>query len=240
MSPLFISDLHLDASRPHITELLLRFLTERAVRAETLYILGDLFEAWIGDDEDSELSEQVCGAIRSLTERGTHVLVAHGNRDFLLGAGFQMRTGCTLLEQATMLDVCGSPTLLLHGDELCTDDLPYQAMRQQLRDPQWQREFLDQPLPIRRQMAAQLRQASRDATQGKSMEIMDVNQNTVNEWMRRYGATRLVHGHTHRPAVHTFLLDGQTAQRVVLADWDSQGHVVSFTPDGEPRAETLG
>jgi len=239
VSPLFISDLHLDASRPEITDLFLRFLKDRAVQAETLYILGDLFDAWIGDDEDSKLSEQVCEGLRGLSEGGTGLLVAHGNRDFLLGSGFEARTGSTLLDQATVLDLCGTRTLLLHGDELCTDDLPYQAMRQQLRDPQWQRGFLDRPLPVRRQMATQLREASRDATRDKSMEIMDVNHNAVSEWMRRYGATRLIHGHTHRPAVHDFLLDGQSARRIVLADWDSRGHVLSFTPDGEPRAEAL-
>lgn len=217
----------------------LQFLRERAVQAETLYILGDLFEAWIGDDEDSQLSEQVCDGLRRLTERGTRSFVAHGNRDFLLGSGFEARTGTTLLDQATVLDLYGTRTLLLHGDELCTDDLSYQTMRQQLRNPQWQREFLDRPLSIRRQMAAQLRETSRDSTQEKSMEIMDVNQNTLEAFMRRYGATRLIHGHTHRPAVHSFLLDGQSAERIVLADWDSQGHVLSFTPDGEPKAETL-
>jgi UDP-2,3-diacylglucosamine hydrolase len=217
----------------------LQFLRERAVQAETLYILGDLFEAWIGDDEDSQLSEQVCDGLRRLTERGTRSFVAHGNRDFLLGSGFEARTGTTLLDQATVLDLYGTRTLLLHGDELCTDDLSYQTMRQQLRNPQWQREFLDRPLSIRRQMAAQLRETSRDSTQEKSMEIMDVNQNTLEAFMRRYGATRLIHGHTHRPAVHSFLLDGQSAERIVLADWESQGHVLSFTPDGEPKAETL-
>jgi len=217
----------------------LQFLRERAVQAETLYILGDLFEAWIGDDEDSQLSEQVCDGLRRLTERGTRSFVAHGNRDFLLGSGFEARTGTTLLDQVTVLDLYGTRTLLLHGDELCTDDLSYQTMRQQLRNPQWQREFLDRPLSIRRQMAAQLRETSRDSTQEKSMEIMDVNQNTLEAFMRRYGATRLIHGHTHRPAVHSFLLDGQSAERIVLADWESQGHVLSFTPDGEPKAETL-
>ncbi len=217
----------------------LQFLRERAVQAETLYILGDLFEAWIGDDEDSQLSEQVCDGLRRLTEHGTRSFVAHGNRDFLLGSGFEARTGTTLLDQATVLDLYGTRTLLLHGDELCTDDLSYQTMRQQLRNPQWQREFLDRPLSIRRQMAAQLRETSRDSTQEKSMEIMDVNQNTLEAFMRRYGATRLIHGHTHRPAVHSFLLDGQSAERIVLADWESQGHVLSFTPDGEPKAETL-
>jgi len=239
MGPLFISDLHLDESQPDVTSLFLEFLTNQAPGAPALYILGDLFDAWIGDDDDSALAETVCRAIRTLSESGTPVFVAHGNRDFLLGPGFEARSGARLLDQATVIDLADTPTLLLHGDELCTDDLPYQALRQQLRAPAWQADFLAKPLPERRHLAAHLRSASLSATQSKSMEIMDVNQSTVVDWMRRFGTRRLIHGHTHRPAVHRFDLDGQPAERVVLADWHVDGQVVSFDPRGDSRAEVL-
>jgi UDP-2,3-diacylglucosamine hydrolase len=239
MGPLFISDLHLDESRPEMVSLFLEFLTGRAPGSAALYILGDLFDAWVGDDDDSTLAETVCEALRILSESGTPVFVAHGNRDFLLGSGFEARSGARLLDQATVIDLAGTPTLLLHGDELCTDDLPYQALRQQLRAPAWQADFLARPLAERRHLAANLRAASLNATQSKSMEIMDVNLSTVTDWMRRFETRRLIHGHTHRPAVHRFDLDGRPAERVVLSDWHVDGQVVSFDPRGKSLAEVL-
>lgn len=219
---LFISDLHLDPGRPEITQLFLAFL-QRARTAESLYILGDLFEAWIGDDDDSELALTVQDGLRQLSEHGTPVYLMHGNRDFLLGNDFESRAGCRLLPDPTVIDLYGAPTLLMHGDLLCTDDREYQQFRSQVRDPAWQRNVLSKPLSERRQMAAALRGESQQAIAGKDAQIMDVNQGEVETVMRRHGVRRLIHGHTHRPAVHEFELDGAPARRIVLGDWYDQG-----------------
>jgi UDP-2,3-diacylglucosamine hydrolase len=232
MATLFISDLHLDPDRPVITALFLDFLQHRAVGAEALYILGDLFEAWIGDDDDARLGRQVAAALKDLTAGGVPVYLVHGNRDFLVGERFAAASGVYLLSEATVIDLYGTPTLIMHGDTLCTDDLTYQAFRAQVRSPQWQAQLLARPLAERRQIAKQLREGSQQATQQKAGEITDVNPDEVIRIMREYGISRLIHGHTHRPAIHNLLIDGRPAQRIVLGDWYEQGSVLSCNAAG--------
>ena len=222
MSTLFISDLHLSAERPAIGGLFLKFLSEQAPKAEALYILGDLFEAWLGDDIIPPDVATILQALRALSDAGTPVYVMHGNRDFLLGEQFAKLSGSTLLEDPTLIDLYGTPTLLMHGDLLCTDDIPYQEMRKMLREPQWIREFLGKSPKERIAFAQSLRERSKKETGEKDEAIMDVNDDTVQEYFTRYSVTRLIHGHTHRPAIHQ--KEGQ--QRCVLGDWYEQGSVL--------------
>jgi UDP-2,3-diacylglucosamine hydrolase len=225
-STLFISDLHLDDSRPRIVELFESFLSSEARSADALYILGDLFEAYIGDDDDAPLPKRVASALKALSDSGVPVYFIHGNRDFLLGEDFARRAGMTLLEDGTVVDLYGTSTLLLHGDVLCTDDVAYLAFREQVRDPAWQRMFLSQPLSTRRVYAAKARDASRAHTSQADMAIMDANQRAVENALRGANVARMIHGHTHRPAIHDFGLDGEPAQRIVLGDWYEQGSVL--------------
>jgi UDP-2,3-diacylglucosamine hydrolase len=242
MAALFISDLHLDPSRPRITELFESYLASDEVRhADALYILGDLVEAWIGDDDDAELPRRIATAIRAVHDAGVPVYFMVGNRDFLLGEAFARRAGMTLLEDGTVHDIHGRPTLLMHGDVLCTDDTAYQAVRQQVRNPEWQKQILSMPLEARRAFAAKARDESRAHTGSTTESIMDVNDAAVTETMRKAGATRLIHGHTHRPAVHAFMLDGKAAERIVLGDWYEQGSVLRVDGDGvELRGLAIG
>ena len=237
MSIYFVSDLHLDAERPAITELFLRFLRGEARQAEALYILGDLFEAWVGDDETTEPAPTVRAALRELTQSGVPVYLMRGNRDFLVGPHFAEETGASLLPDPAVVSLYGEPVLLMHGDLLCTDDTAYQAFRNQVRNPAWQSQFLAQPLPARQAFAQQARAASRQHQQGlkeaKQLEtIADVNADAVEETLRRYGVTRLIHGHTHRPAIHSLRESGACGQRIVLGDWYEQGSVLRVDPEG--------
>lgn len=230
---LFISDLHLDPARPAITGLLLNFLAQPARQAEALYILGDLFEAWIGDDDDAELGRTVTAALRALTDAGVPAYFLHGNRDFLLGERFAAASGVQLLPESVVIELAGEPTLLLHGDTLCIDDEEYQAFRAQVRHPLWQAQILALPLGQRRALAGQLRETSRQAGQQKAADITDVNLAEVERVMRAQGVRRLIHGHTHRPAIHEWRLDGQPARRAVLGDWqDQQGSVLRCDANG--------
>ena len=231
MHTLFIADLHLDAARPRITKLFEDFLAgEEARGADAVYILGDLVEAWIGDDDDAPLPARIADATRALRDAGVPVYFMVGNRDFLLGEQFARRAGFTLLDDGTVHELYGRPTLLMHGDVLCTDDVAYQAVRKQVRTPQWQAQILAMPLEARRAFAAKAREDSKAHT-GSTMEtIMDVNADAVAEAMRKAGVTRLIHGHTHRPAVHRFELDGEPMERIVLGDWYEQGSVLRVTP----------
>jgi len=228
---LFISDLHLDGARPEIVALFERFV-DGCRGADALYILGDLFEAWVGDDDDSPLGTTVCAALHRLTQAGTPVFVMHGNRDFLLGEDFAERSGCTLLPDPVRIELYGESVLLSHGDMLCTDDTEYQRFRALVRNPDWQGQFLAKPLAERRAMAAALRQQSREATRAKAEYIMDVNQDAVLGTLHRHGVARLIHGHTHRPAVHEFEVDGKPARRIVLGDWYEQGSVLRCSDGG--------
>lgn len=233
MHTLFIADLHLDAARPRITQLFEDFLAgDEARGADAVYILGDLVEAWIGDDDDAELPARIAAATKALSEAGVPVYFMVGNRDFLLGEKFARRAGLTLLDDGTVHELYGRPTLLMHGDVLCTDDVAYQAVRKQVRTAEWQAQVLSMPLEARRAFAAKAREDSKAHT-GSTMEtIMDVNAGAVAEAMRKGGVTRLIHGHTHRPAVHRFEVDGQPAERIVLGDWYEHGSVLRVTPEG--------
>ncbi len=220
MSTLFISDLHLDEKRPDIFRAFLHFLETTAKDAEALYVLGDLFEAWVGDDDDAPLARESIAAFRHLADSGTALYFLHGNRDFLLGERFAEETGGTLLNDPCKIDLYGTPTLLMHGDSLCTADTEYQKLRRQLRSVDWQQQLLSQPLAARRQLAEQLRMASSEATSNKAEDIMDVTPDEVIEALSSNNCTRLIHGHTHRPARHTLTVHGKTAERIVLGDWD--------------------
>ncbi|MCV6626368.1 MAG: UDP-2,3-diacylglucosamine diphosphatase [Cellvibrionaceae bacterium] len=219
MVSLFISDLHLDESRPAVTAEFFRFLGEQAAAADALYILGDFFEVWIGDDDDAPLALEVIAKLRQLVDGGTRLYLMHGNRDFLYGEAFCQASGATLLSDPSLIQLAGSPTLLMHGDSLCTDDVEYMAFRQQSRSAPWQQQMLSQPLAARRQLAAQLRQQSQSMSAMKAEDIMDVNAEAVTATMAEHGAKRLIHGHTHRPARHDL---GGGKERLVLGDWCSQ------------------
>lgn len=232
MTTLFISDLHLDGSRPDITDLFLKFLRQEARSASCLYILGDFFEAWIGDDDDDPHHAKVMAGLKELTGAGVPVSLMHGNRDFLIGEGFAARTGVKLLPEPTVLDLYGTPTLLLHGDTLCTDDKEYQMVRRMLRDPAWQKDYLSKSLTERRAIAAHAREQSKLHTAAKAEYIMDVNQKAVEDVMQKHGVDRLIHGHTHRPAVHRFTSEGRDKERVVLGDWYTQSSRLRWDSDG--------
>jgi len=232
VSTLFISDLHLDASRPEVTKLFLEFLGGQARSAESLYILGDLFEAWLGDDDPDPHHAQVAAALTELSASGVPVYFLVGNRDFLLGRDYARRASMELLTEPVRLDLYGTPTLLLHGDVLCTDDTEYQAFRAMVRDPDWQKAFLERPLAERRMMAEQARERSRSRGQTLDEDIMDVNANAVAEAFRTHAVPRMIHGHTHRPHIHRIEVDGKPRERIVLGDWYEQGSVLEVNADG--------
>lgn len=236
MATLFVSDLHLQGEQTPADGLLRRFLREQAAEAEALYILGDLFEAWLGDDLILPEQQDIIAALRALTDSGVPVYLMHGNRDFLLGEGFARHTGCTLLDDPSVIDLYGRPTLLMHGDLLCSDDLPYQQMRRQLRDPQWIAAFLARPAAERIAFARQLRDTSREEIGRKADYVMDVNDEMVATYMQQYRVGRLIHGHTHRPAMHE-LPDG--SQRLVLGAWHDSGSVLRCDAEG-CRLEKFG
>lgn len=226
MPTLFISDLHLHETRPQITRAFFHFLATQAMGAEQLFILGDFFDAWIGDDDDAPLNTEVASALKKLSDSGTQIFLMHGNRDFLLGEKFAAQAGAQILAEYTTIDLYGQPTLLLHGDSLCTDDSEYIAFRQQVRSPQWQQHILAQPLIARRLLAAQLREKSQAMNSLKAEDIMDVNHTEVIQAMQNAGVKRLIHGHTHRPAHHRFAIAGETAERIVLGDWHDKAWAI--------------
>lgn len=228
MTTLFISDLHLDAVRPQVTHWFLEFLKTEARRAQALYILGDFFEVWIGDDDPDSHATEVMAGVRELTDSGVPVYFMHGNRDFLIGEGFAKTTGCQLLADPCVVDLQGTPTLLMHGDTLCTDDAEYQEFRRQVRKPEWQQAFLARPLAERRAFAARVRTTSQQRNAAKADYLMDVNQHEVERRMQEHGVTRLIHGHTHRPAIHCFAAHGRKYTRIVLGDWYEQSSVLKL------------
>jgi len=232
MTILFISDLHLCKDRPEISKLFLEFLQYPAKQADALYILGDLFEVWIGDDAIGPEEQRIITAIRAVANHGTRVSFMHGNRDFLIGDGFADMSGSTLLFDPTVIELNGEVTLLMHGDTLCTDDIEYQQFRTQVRDPDFQAQFLSLPITKRLETADHYRSESRKRSKLKPVEIMDVNQDAVINTMKHYHVNRLIHGHTHRPAIHDIKIDGQEAQRIVLGDWYHQGSVLTVDARG--------
>ncbi|EPA0113879.1 UDP-2,3-diacylglucosamine diphosphatase [Enterobacter ludwigii] len=232
MATLFIADLHLQTEEPAITAGFLRFLRGEAKSADALYILGDLFEAWIGDDDPNPLHREMAAAIKALVDSGVPCFFIHGNRDFLLGKRYARESGMTLLPEEHVLDLYGRKVLILHGDTLCTDDTGYQAFRAKVHTPWIQKVFLALPLFIRKRIAARMRADSKAANSGKSMAIMDVNPQAVVRVMEKHRVQWLIHGHTHCPDVHTLTANGEAAHRVVLGAWHSEGSMVSVTPDG--------
>ncbi len=228
MSQLFISDLHLDSARPQITELFLRFLRDEAQQARSLYILGDLFEAWIGDDAPGDLGIAVARALAACARAGTQLGFIRGNRDFLLDAAFARSCSLQLLPDPCVLAIEGQPTLLLHGDLLCTADLAYQRFRAQSRSPEWKAAFLARPRSEREAFAAQARGESQRYQQSLQSDITDAQPEAVEAMLRLYGVDRMIHGHTHRPGVH-MLSSG--ARRYVLGDWYEQGSVLRIDGD---------
>lgn len=224
MTTLFISDLHLDTTRPQIVEQFLTFLREEAAKADALYILGDFFEAWIGDDAAGELENTVADALAELHAAGIPVFYMHGNRDFLLGDAYARRARMTILPDPSVIDIEGERVLLMHGDTLCTDDVRYQAFRTQTRDAGWQHMFLSKPLSERQAFAAQARAESQRYTRSVEDAITDVNEESVHAAMGTHRVGKLIHGHTHRPARHRLYWgDKKVAERVVLGDWYKQG-----------------
>jgi UDP-2,3-diacylglucosamine hydrolase len=221
---LFIADLHLCSTRSRITELFERFLRDTAAGAERLYILGDLFEYWAGDDDLGDpFNARMARALRDAAERGTAIYLMHGNRDFLLGELFMADCGATLLPDPTLIDLYGKPTLLMHGDTLCTDDHDYLAFRAMVREPQWQATFLAKPLAARKAQIEELRRRSETEKSLKAAEIMDANPQAIANALREHRYPRLIHGHTHRPARHEHRVDGMLCERWVLPDWYETG-----------------
>ena len=232
MTTLFISDLHLSGERQHITELFIQFLQQRASKADALYILGDLFEVWPGDDMIQPDYLESIAAMKQLAESGIPLFVMQGNRDFLMDARFEEVSGAKLIEDPTVFDLYGTPTLLMHGDTLCTDDIEYQKFRQMVRDPRWKADFFALPEEERLAMTTKYRKVSKEETAKKSMEIMDVNQDTVAAVMTGHNIHQLIHGHTHRPAIHEFKVNHQEMKRIVLGDWFNQGSVLVCNEKG--------
>jgi UDP-2,3-diacylglucosamine hydrolase len=238
MATLFISDLHLEADRPEIGEQFLAFLAGPARDADALYILGDLFEAWVGDDDPSSYYADMKDAIRELAGSGVPVYFMHGNRDFMIGERFATETGVTLLPDPYPVELYGEKVLLSHGDYLCTDDIEYQKVRAMTRNPEWQAMMMSKPLEERLAFARQAREQSRAHSASMTEEIADVNEDAVEKAIREHGVEILLHGHTHRPAVHPFHVDERPVHRIVLGDWYEQGSMVEWDADG-PRLEEL-
>jgi len=223
MNTLLISDLHLDESRPAISRAFFDFLDREVNTTEALYILGDFFEVWLGDDEDSELAITLQKTLKTFSDGGCALYFMHGNRDFLVGEGFAQATGAQLIPDPTVIDLYGEAVLLMHGDSLCTNDHDYMAFREQARSAQWQQAVLAQPLAERRLLAAGIRHQSQSMNSLKAEDIMDVTSAEVDRVMTEHRVQTLIHGHTHRPATHTLERSGQEAQRIVLGDWDEHG-----------------
>lgn len=228
---LFIADLHLCPEEPAITAGFLRFLAGQAREAQALYILGDLFEAWIGDDDPEPLHREIALAIKALVDSGVPCYFIHGNRDFLVGKHFARLSGMTLLPEEKVLDLYGRQILILHGDTLCTDDKGYQEFRKKVHQPWIQWLFLALPLFIRKRIAARMRSSSKAANSHKSMSIMDVNPNAVVSALTRHQVQWMIHGHTHRPEIHTLNANSQHAFRCVLGAWHTEGSMIKVTPE---------
>ncbi|TCK17788.1 UDP-2,3-diacylglucosamine hydrolase [Thiogranum longum] len=239
MSTLFISDLHLDPARPAVIDGFIHWLGLQAGNADALYILGDLFEAWIGDDDPAPLCGQVSVALNHCVKAGTPVTLMHGNRDFLIGEQFLKASACRLTADPAVIDLYGRRTLLMHGDLLCSDDHEYQQIRRLVRDPLWQQRILAKPLQERRQLARQMRAESRQSILGKRDDIMDVNPDTVIQFMVQYEADLLIHGHTHRPGIHPAEQGQHPFTRIVLGDWVDRGSVLFADRQGGLRLESL-
>ncbi|MCQ4289381.1 UDP-2,3-diacylglucosamine diphosphatase [Pseudomonas stutzeri] len=233
---LLISDLHLEEQRPDITRAFLRFLETRAVHAEALYILGDFFEVWVGDDGMTSFQHEIAAALRVLSESGTRIYLMHGNRDFMIGKAFCREAGCTLLPDPHIAELSGQRVLLMHGDTLCTRDEGYMRLRRWLRNPVSLFVLHHLPLAKRQKLAQKLRSSSKEETRMKASDIVDVTPDAVVDVMQRHHVRTLIHGHTHRPSSHTLQVAGQPAQRIVLGDWDRQGWALQIDESGFHQA----
>lgn len=234
---LFISDLHVETVNSAVFRSLLSLLDNQARGADALYILGDLFEAWVGDDDINEAGDQIAGALQALSQQGTRIYLMHGNRDFLLGPDYAARCGGELIQEPLVVDLYGQSVVLLHGDSLCTRDTAYMSYRAQVRDPAWQKTFLQRPLLERHMVAQQIRQQSKDANSHKASDIMDVTHQEVIDLLAKLQVNLMIHGHTHRPGIHTIRLtepiNGKhEAVRIVLGSWDSKAWMLEFSADG--------
>ena len=233
MTTLFISDLHLCSGRPEISRNFFDFLRREAQGAEGLYILGDLFEYWAGDDDLGDpFNRAVIEALAQLVQDGVPIYLMHGNRDFVIGDTFAQASGVTLLPDPTLLSLHGQPTLLMHGDTLCTLDRDYQAFRREARSEAWIGAMLRRPLAERKAAIEAMRRQSEQEKRDKPAEIMDVNPAEVESALRRHGYPRLIHGHTHRPALHLHAFDGHACERWVLADWYRRGSYLACDASG--------
>lgn len=241
MKRYFIADLHLQPERPEITRAFLYFLNDILGQEDELYLLGDIFEYWIGDDAPLDGMETVLNSLRTLSDKGATLYFQHGNRDFLVGSNLLAGIGATLLPEASVIDLNQGPALIMHGDQLCIDDAAYQEFRTQVRDPNWQEQFLSAPITHRQAIAEQMRAESKAQGSMKADAIMDVNAGEVRDQMRRHGVELLIHGHTHRPAIHTDQLETGKGKRIVLGDWSAAGwylvedgnnlDLIRFTPE---------
>ena len=227
----FIADLHLAENRPDITACFLFFLKHEAIKAQRLYILGDLFETWVGDDDDSAYLTTITKALTTLSGFGTDIYYIHGNRDFLLGKRFAKKSSMTLLPEIEQIDLYGKNVIIMHGDTLCTRDIAYQKFRKKSRSWWWQTIIKSLPLFVRKKIAANYRTKSAAATAIKSQHIMDVTLDEVVHCLEKYQSQILIHGHTHRPAIHDLNANGKHAQRIVLGDWYEQGAWLKVTPN---------
>lgn len=233
---LLISDLHLEEERPDITRAFLRFLETRAVQAEALYILGDFFEVWVGDDGMTPYQHEIAKALNALSQGGTRIYLMHGNRDFMIGKAFCREAGCTLLPDPHVAELGGQRVLLMHGDTLCTRDEGYMRLRRWLRNPVSLFVLHHLPLAKRQKLAQKLRSSSKEETRMKASDIVDVTPDEVIDVMQRHRVRTLIHGHTHRPASHTLQVAGQPAKRIVLGDWDRQGWTLQIDESGIHQA----
>lgn len=237
MTTLFISDLHLEPKHPEMAALFLDFLAKQASQAEALYILGDFFEVWVGDDDKSEFNKKIITALKKLTDSGVPVFIMHGNRDFLLGEKFLQETGCQFLADPTVIDLYGQRTLLMHGDTLCIDDKDYQKFRAKVRNANYQQFYLSLPLIIRKAIARLLRLLSQFKARKNNYNFIDANFNEIKSLMKKYNTQLLIHGHTHRPSIQYFKLNEKSnaSCRIVLSDWETNGNVLVCEAKGEWR-----
>jgi UDP-2,3-diacylglucosamine hydrolase len=237
MSTLLISDLHLDPSRPAVTRAFLDLLEQQAPTADALYILGDFFEVWIGDDDDAPLNQTVIASLKKLTSSGTPVYIMHGNRDFLIGSLFCQQSGCQLISDPTVANLYGQPVLLIHGDTLCIDDIKYMEFRTLCRSEPWQTALFSHSVAERRQLAKQMRADSQNANSNKAEDIMDVNQNEVIRMFEQHNVELMIHGHTHRPTIHDHIANKNKVQRVVLGDWHESAWIIRYQSDNSFQLE---
>ncbi len=229
---LFISDLHLDATRPIIVDLFFDFLDKTASQASELYILGDLFEVWIGDDDENEFNQSIINKLRETADKGINLYIMRGNRDFLIGTVFEKASGCKRLDDPTCINLFNNSILLMHGDSLCTDDLKYQAIREYVRSDAMRVELMSKTLDERREIAKQARHYSLEATKNNPDSIMDVNEAAVTTEFKKHHVSTMIHGHTHRMKQHSVVIDGENCQRIVLGDWHENGNYLEVSSKG--------